>query len=261
MPIRTLLLALAVALTPGAQDQSRELLDAARTGDQATVERLLDAGLDVETADRYGSTAIAFAARGGHADIVAFLLARGADPNVIDTFYNMSPVARALMEQHTDVALMLLQNGARDNVQALTAALQSGDLELARAAVAAAPLPAAAASRLVAMAEETGNETLAALLRDAEVAAAGLESIPFDPATLPDYAGMYRNEQQGVVVEVAAGEGVLLVRVGDGDARELNPVGDRSFVGVDENLQLGFFGRGGAIEFARRRRCADGRRG
>ncbi len=48
------------------------------------VEYLLDAGAHVDDRDDRGRTALMIAAEGGHADIAALLLARGADPSLKD---------------------------------------------------------------------------------------------------------------------------------------------------------------------------------
>jgi uncharacterized protein len=59
------------------------LMMAAQVGVLAVVEQLLKHEVEVDVRDpNYGQTALMFAARGGHADIVSALLARGAKPNV-----------------------------------------------------------------------------------------------------------------------------------------------------------------------------------
>src|SRR5262245_45788418 len=70
-------------------------LEAVRKGDVAAVEKALDAGVAVDTPFRYGRTALSFAADRGSADVVRLLLARGAKPDVADTFYNQTPLAWA----------------------------------------------------------------------------------------------------------------------------------------------------------------------
>jgi ankyrin repeat protein len=55
--------------------------EAAEQGRTDLLAELLDAGAEVDAFDRYGTTALAGAVFGGHADTVELLLARGADPN------------------------------------------------------------------------------------------------------------------------------------------------------------------------------------
>ena len=57
-----------------------ELLSAAKTGDLALVETLLDRGADIEVRD-IGRTALMLASRMGEAAVVRTLLNRGADIN------------------------------------------------------------------------------------------------------------------------------------------------------------------------------------
>jgi ankyrin repeat protein len=57
---------------------------AATTGDTEAVKQIIAAGADVNARNRFGSTALMGAAAGGHADIVAELLARKAQVNVQD---------------------------------------------------------------------------------------------------------------------------------------------------------------------------------
>jgi hypothetical protein len=242
------LLAYDITNASSAPDRGQELRDAARTGELDAVRALLDAGVSVDAADRYGSTALAFAARGGHGEVVGLLLERGADPDATDAFYQMSPVGRALMEGHTAVARTLLEAGATDSVQALFVAAESGNAGLAAAAAAAGPLPAAVRDRLVGAAREAGNDDVVALIEGIEVAAE-VEPEPFDMEALPAYAGMYRNEAEGVVIEIEAGEASIQLREGDAGPRTALPTGGQAFRGEsDESLALEFFGRGGIVE-------------
>src|SRR5882672_1322199 len=99
-------------------DESRpinlQLLDAARSGDAATVERLLHEGASVKTRNRVGATPLFQAAREGHADIVRTLLKAGADvdqPNLELT----TPLMQAAHNGHLEAATALLEAGADVN--------------------------------------------------------------------------------------------------------------------------------------------------
>ena len=59
-------------------DQAAALLHAARHGDTATVQTLLGKGVDIETKDNRGRTALYLAATNGHKDTVKALLKAGA---------------------------------------------------------------------------------------------------------------------------------------------------------------------------------------
>src|SRR3954463_8312430 len=106
-------LAQAPALT-----KAEQLQDAARKGDAATVKKLLDEGVDVNTKFRYNATALFYAADHGHIDVVKVLLDKGADMSVKDTFYGFTPLmlaiepARKKKPEHTEIAKLLIAKGA-----------------------------------------------------------------------------------------------------------------------------------------------------
>lgn len=246
---RWLPIALLIPLIAWQSSDGQALRDAARTGDLATVQRLLDAGVDVDDPDRYASTALSFAARAGHLEVVRLLLERGADPDIFDTFYGMSAVSRALQEGHLEIAALLLEAGATDGGSAIAAAIQDNDLRLAQLGVAAAPMSSQARDQLLQMAERAEREDIAALLRAATIDDSSAGGPP--PLPLPAYVGTYRNDEAGTLVQVREADGRLLVIVADAPERALESAGGRSFRGVDDaGLALGFFGRGTSVEFA-----------
>ena len=59
-------------------DLGDELIQAAHNNDLEEVERLLEAGADVNWQDEYGDTALYYAVMGGHISIVELLKAAGA---------------------------------------------------------------------------------------------------------------------------------------------------------------------------------------
>ena len=73
-------LALLVAPSLGAQEGPGEALrSAAREGDLGQIEELLAGGAPVDAPNRYGATALFFAADRGHLDVVRRLADAGAD--------------------------------------------------------------------------------------------------------------------------------------------------------------------------------------
>ncbi len=116
------------------------LIEAAQRQDIAEVRRLLDQGADIETRSRYGASALSFAVDQGNRDLVALLLARGADVSVKDRFYNFTPAALAMMKAssspaHREVLVMLIQKGVDDIDSALLFGVQIGDFEVINAAI------------------------------------------------------------------------------------------------------------------------------
>jgi outer membrane protein assembly factor BamB len=137
--------------------QPPDLVAAAITGDLDAVRRLLDGGVPVDTADRWGGTALAFAASEGRVEVVRFLLGRGADPSKRETFFDQSPLGRALgggpfteglPSERLEIAILLLRAGADDRELALETAIARGNVELARAAVDGGPLYASSLGEL-----------------------------------------------------------------------------------------------------------------
>lgn len=245
---RWLMIGLLLPLIAWQSTDGQALRDAARTGDIATAQRLLDAGVDVDAPDRYASTALSFAARAGHLEVVRLLLERGADPDVFDTFYGMSAVSRALQEGHLEIARLLLEAGATDGTSAIAAAIEGDDLALAQLGVAAAPMPSATRDQLLQMAERAGREDIAVVLRAAPVDDSSATGPP--PLPLAAYVGAYRNDDSGTLVRVREADGQLLAIVGAAPERRLESTGGRTFHGVDDaGLTLGFFGRGTSVEF------------
>jgi outer membrane protein assembly factor BamB len=103
MRIPGFLLCSVLAVAGQAAQDPEALFEAARTGDRAAVVRLLDSGVDVNAATRYGVTALGFAADKGHLDIVKLLVERGANLDVTDAFYGSRPVDFARRGGHKAV--------------------------------------------------------------------------------------------------------------------------------------------------------------
>ncbi len=231
-----------------AQD-AEALFAAVQNSDLAAARAALDAGTNVDAVNDYGSTALFFAADRGSAEIARLLLERGADPNVADTFYGATPLVWAMSNDHVDIALILLQHGSDGVGQVLMQSLQRGDLDSALAAIATGPLPSRVRDQALELAEEGDSEDLVAALRGAET----IDTPPpapfeFDPSTLPNYEGMYRDERAGVIVEIVAREGSL-VATRDGDETIFEASGPNAFA-APSGARFAFGGRGGAIEFA-----------
>lgn len=95
------------------------LLQASRTGDEALVEALLEAGADAnQIADARLETPLMAASRTGRPEVVRLLLARGANVNARGGFQQQTALMWAAGEGHTDVVQALLDAGADANVQA-----------------------------------------------------------------------------------------------------------------------------------------------
>jgi ankyrin repeat protein len=86
------------------------LMFAVRSGDLASARLLVDAGANVNDADAWGVSATVLAAHSGFADLVTFLLERGADPNAAAAGF--SALHAAIMHRAAGMVGALLARGA-----------------------------------------------------------------------------------------------------------------------------------------------------
>jgi hypothetical protein len=248
-------LVLAALLADGpAPDRGEALRDAARTGDVAGVTRLLDAGVPADAkAPRHGQTPLLFAAGEGRLDVVRLLVARGADVNARETFFGQTPLSSALGGprggRHREVALFLLSKGAQDAAEALDAAVGTGDVELAKAALATGrvePLELAAA-RVAADGAEKKSADLQAVLAAANAPRPKREAYAVATDALAKYAGRYRGGPGPETTVTVRGAGLALATDG---APELlvAPIADGRFEAAGGDAEVRFSGRAGTVE-------------
>lgn len=229
------------AQTPPASDKADALAAAARKGDVATVTKLLDEGVDVNSKFRYGTTALSFAADHGHLEVVKVLVARGADVNVKDSFYGATPLTWAVSPamtrkpEHAEIVGVLLKHGARGKEDALMASVSSGEAATVKIILAQGGLSA-----------ETLADSLDAAVRGKRTEIAGLleaagakprPEVKLDEAQLARYVGTYRNPGGSELV-IAAAAGRLTLGAGKTGAGPPQPVAlvartETTFVGAD----------------------------
>ncbi len=94
------------------------LLFAVRAGDVASAKLLVEAGANVNDADAWGISATMFAAHSGFADLVEYLLDKGADPN--STGPGFTALHAAVMRRDTRTVAALLAHGANPNTRLAT---------------------------------------------------------------------------------------------------------------------------------------------
>jgi ankyrin repeat protein len=96
-----------------------DLLEAAKAGDAAEVEKLLEQGADVNAKGKYGMTALMVAVEGGHTETVKALIDAGADVNAknIDGWTAWTALMWAVMEGHTEIVKVLIESGAEVNAR------------------------------------------------------------------------------------------------------------------------------------------------
>ncbi|XP_030838138.1 ankyrin repeat domain-containing protein 39-like [Strongylocentrotus purpuratus] len=126
-------------------DWERGIWNAALSGDLAGVQKLLSSGCDVNTVDKSGYTALHYACRNGHRDIVSTLLQHGANPNVLTRSGRASPLHRAAYGGHLEIVSQLLLAKAdaglvdSDAKTALHKAAERGHVDICKVLVQAQP--------------------------------------------------------------------------------------------------------------------------
>lgn len=191
----TLVTALA-ALFIQAPAMDEQLLEAARKGELATVQALVEKGANVEAKSRYGQTPLFFAARNGHVTVVRFLLGKGAKVDVRDSFYKMSLVTAAADKGGIDVVRELIAAGANPS-EVLGAASYKGDKEMVALVLEKSkPSPQDLTSALQA-AEQAKQVEVAEMLKKAGAVPAAKPEAVVAPEKLALLAGTYKGDPVG----------------------------------------------------------------
>ncbi|HWT02017.1 MAG TPA: ankyrin repeat domain-containing protein [Pyrinomonadaceae bacterium] len=187
------------------QGLNDQLWEAARKGDAATVQALLDKGADVNAKFRYGTTALFKAAERGHTEVVKLLLARGADPSVKDTFYGATAMTWALDNKHIEVVRALLEKSAEGVDEVLITGAREGNAALVRVAL---DRGGAKAATLTAALSATMGDDKRAEIAEMLKKAGAVPPPAVAAETLQAYVGKYRSEQ-GTDIAVAVKDGKL----------------------------------------------------
>lgn len=212
----------------GANDADREALwNAARTGDLEQVRQLLEAGVPVDAATPYGSTALCFACDRGHLEVVQLLLEKGANPEVSDNFYHATPLSWAVSSSHYPVVTALLAAGASGADTQLYSAIEAGDAELAKAVLASEKIDdrtMSIAQRLVKALEKKDLESLFPAADSAPVP----DYVPA-AAELAGLAGRFTASDDEMTLEFGESEGKLQLFPGQPYASSLTPLAEGEF--------------------------------
>lgn len=253
--IIVLSLMMALPLITHAQEARRELdeqlWEAARKGDAAAAQALLDKGADVNAKFRYGTTALFKAAERGHTEVVKLLLARGADVTVKDTFYGATALTWAVENKHIEVVRALLEKSAESVDEVLLAGARRGDPALVRAAL---DRGGAKAETLTAALDATTGDEKRAEIAEMLKKAGAVPPPAVKAETLQAYVGKYRNEQ-GSDIAVTLKDGRLSATPAGQSPFGLSAVDDTTFrpAGFD-GITITFSVEGGkTVAFALKR--------
>jgi outer membrane protein assembly factor BamB len=247
----TLLLSMAVLAQPASNGDGDALLEAARAGNRARVAELLDRGVSVNTQSRYGVSALGFAADRGHFEIVRLLVERGADVNVVDSFYGSRPIDFAMRGGHLEIALYLLQHRSQGAVNLLNTGIRRRDVNVVKAALATGQADGMALASAAALAAQSGDATIAALVKAAaaEKPAVPPPAVRIAPALLRSYEGKYQNATTGAAVNVTFTNDALTLTADGQAALSLEAIEERRFRAVNApEVLVTFAGRGGIVE-------------
>lgn len=198
---------------------------AARNGDLAKVKAALENGIEIDAKTEYGATALFFACDREQVEVVKFLLAKGADPNIRDTFYKATPVTWAQMKGNQEIILSLINFGGEGVDAILYGAVTGDDVDYA--------------GKLLKSGKATEKGMLKA--RDAAKKADKPEMVAlFDGYDLPDvpkielsqellesYSGEYKGERFNLTV--STNQGQLLLAFNGGEPTELVPSSTTEF--------------------------------
>ena len=205
-------------------------LDAVRKGDVAAVEKALAAGVAVDTPFRYNRTALSFAADRGDVEVVRLLLAKGANPDATDSFYNQSALAwasspaQARRPEHVEVVKLLLEKGAKGRERALGNAIGEDDVRMVEVILAAGGLPPALLSDSLAAAKKENKTAIVAALEKAGAVMPVVAALT--PAQLARYPGAYSDGKEEIVLSLK--DGVVVASTG-GRPLTLSPRSETSF--------------------------------
>ena len=204
------LLILAPALAVFAKDTNEDLLSASRAGDLAAVRAALENGAALETKTPYGQTPLYLAAMNGHEEVVRFLLDKGANADVQDTFYKASLLGFVLERKHWEVAKLLIAKSTKPD-EALGDVADTGRADLVQAVLAKGKPSQSSLDKAYEGALAPTKTEVADRLKKAG-AHDPAPPVVVDAAVLASYAGTYKSDQIPVEVKVFAKDGKLYLQ-------------------------------------------------
>ncbi len=238
-----------------AKDAGKALIKAAQDQDLETVKSLLKAGVVVNSATRYGATALSFAAEKGNLPIVELLLEKGAEINVTDTFYNSSPLLWSLFsyeksDAYPKISKLLLKKGADQADAAISFGLRMGALDLVQAAVATGKVEQSILRNSQQEASTQGKTEIADYLASQITEEAPeAEVLELNKEQMAPYEGNYRSDQLGMNIKVWVAAESLKAQADGQPAFTLGATGENTFTAMEVGgIEITFGGRGGLIE-------------
>ena len=232
-------LVFATALALAAGDVNEELLAAARTGDLVAIKALLEKGAALETKTPYGQTPLYLAAMNGRDEAVRYLLDKGANADVTDTFYKASMLGFVLQRKHYAIARMIIAKGGGNTDGQLSDVAETGQADLVQMVVdKGKPSQQALDSAYEAALGEKQTGVIEVLKKaGAHEPAPGME---VDPKLLDSYTGTYKSEQFPMDLKTFVREGKFYVQATGQPELVLKPKSPTLFEFAPAHLQIEF---------------------
>ena len=212
-----MLLALAATLillqAAPADPRGGELWEAARLGNFEEVRHLLDDGVSPDAPNPQGALPLSAAASAGSLEVVRLLVEKGARIDSRDPFFNSSALESAVFNKRSSVVRFLLEKGATDADSALDDAVERGDLDQARAALATGKIERLDLLAARKQAEGKPSAEMKALLATANAAVRPRKPYTVASERLRKLAGRYRGRAGEATVAIS-GSGLELQLAG-----------------------------------------------
>ena len=245
-----MLLALAATLillqAAPADPRGGELWEAARLGNFEEVRHLLDDGVSPDAPNPQGALPLSAAASAGSLEVVRLLVEKGARIDSRDPFFNSSALESAVFNKRSSVVRFLLEKGATDADSALDDAVERGDLDQARAALATGKIERLDLLAARKQAEGKPSAEMKALLATANAAVRPRKPYTVASERLRKLAGRYRGRAGEATIAIS-GSGLELQLAGQPNVA-LVAVGEDWFEDAVGDVAVRFGGRGGTVE-------------
>ncbi len=200
-----------VSLPAAAQDAPlSDFWKACRNGDVEAVRKFLDQGMSLNVRFEGGTTPLVAAAMRGQVEVVKLLVERGADPNLRDDTFKITPLGMAVFFGQSGVAEVLLPRATADLDLVLRMGAGRGLVSFVEAGLKGNPGPLDLTHAWV-MAKSRNHTAVLALLEKAGAQPPAVLS----PADLERFIGSYVDSTQ-LEMEVVIRDGKLIGTGGDG---------------------------------------------
>jgi len=236
----TLLLVFASALVALASDANEDLLVAARSGDLPGVKKAIEQGATLEAKTPYGQTALYLSAMNGHEEIVQYLLDKGANTNVHDTFYKSSMLGFVLYRKHWEVAKLLV-NKSPNVDEDLGDIAKTGRADLVQAVLARGKPSQASLDKAYEGALDRKQTEIAGLLKEAG-AHEPPPGVAVDVAVLESYAGTYKSDEIPIDVKAFTREGKLYLQANGQRELAMKALSPTRFAFAPAEIEIEFDG-------------------